>query len=110
MKEVVNQHHATLAHLQKSCFLKYSSILEEFIFASIGSLSNSKSLTHHLENLEQDVLIDLGKNIGVRTSSIFEQNTSLSKSSLLHILVERLAPKKGQLELINEHPLYPHEV
>lgn len=84
--------------------------MEEFVFASIGSLSNPKSLTHHLEHLEQDALINIAHNIGVRSISVLDGKTPLEKTTLLHILVERMTAKKGQLELINQQPLYPNEV
>jgi intron-binding protein aquarius len=101
--------HNRMCQIQKIAFKEFPE-MEEFIFASAGSLENSKSLRHHLDKLELEQLVRFSKAISLRTEPLTMDKGSVhSRDFLTDCIVFELRKHVSQLESINQIPLYPSE-
>lgn len=99
-----------MAYLQKQCFIKYPKELEDFVFASTGSLDNPKSLIHHFEKASMEIVLDICNIVGARTVAL--DGSKMDKSELILSLVERLSVGRNvgsQIQDVNNEPLYPDQ-
>lgn len=106
-QETAAARHSRLAQIQKMCFIKFPSQMEEFVFASVGSLENSKSVTRHLEGLDEEVLNSFADEIGVRRIGL--DGMALTREFLIGSIVSAVGKPGDQLKIINEESLYPEE-
>jgi intron-binding protein aquarius len=101
--------HHRMCQIQKIAYKEFPE-MEDFIFASAGSLENSKSLRHHLEKLDMEKLVQFSNAISIRTEPLSMDRGSVhSRDFLIECIVFELRKHVSQLELINQVPLYPSE-
>ncbi|KAJ3337726.1 hypothetical protein HDU91_001395, partial [Kappamyces sp. JEL0680] len=107
-QQVGMRHHSLLAQVQKMGFVHFPQEMEDFIFASVGSLENPKSLEHHLEKLSDTTLVAFAKEVGARIHDV-NSNKIMDRALLVRGVVDTLRKGPNQLDAINKEPLYPDE-
>ncbi|KAJ3272377.1 hypothetical protein HDV01_005560 [Terramyces sp. JEL0728] len=103
--EMIERQHEQMSRIQKTCFIHFKDDLQEFIFASLGSLE--KSFKKHFENVHLQTLVQLASKLGIRTDSF--TNEQYEFEFILDSLAFEFGKSISQLDLINAEPLYPNE-
>ncbi|KAJ3325409.1 hypothetical protein HDV06_004268 [Boothiomyces sp. JEL0866] len=103
--EMIERQHEQMSKIQKTCFIHFKDDLQDFIFASLGSLE--KSFKKHFENVPLDTLVQLASKLGIRTESFTKEQYEFE--FILDSLAFEFGKTISQLEVINAEPLYPNE-
>ncbi|KAJ3334362.1 hypothetical protein HDU76_000055 [Blyttiomyces sp. JEL0837] len=112
--EYSNLHYERMQKLQKLCFLKYRESLEEFALSNVGSVDTPEAIKFHFGKVDEQTLMALCHDIGVRTVSVSNAGKgkaveSLSKDFIINVLVNNYSERKSHIEDINSLPLFPTE-
>lgn len=74
-------------------------------------MDNPKSLVHHFEKVDEDIILKVCKIVGARTTTLLG-SSKMKKNELIQSLVERLSVGRNvgsQIQEINKEPLYPDQ-
>lgn len=103
--EMIERQHEQMSRIQKTCFIHFKDELQEFIFASLGSLE--KAFKKHFEKVPLDTLAQLATILGIRTRSFADEPFEFD--FILDSLEFEFGKSISQLDVINAEPLYPNE-
>jgi intron-binding protein aquarius len=110
--EVLHLHYERIQQFQKLCFVKYRESLEDLALSSVGNMHEREKFASYLSKVDDEVLVNLCKDIGVRTKrpgKTEEEEEELSREFLVEVILDRYSKRKSQLEKLIEIPLYPTE-
>ena len=131
-QQMLERSAARINELQQVAYRDFPDELRDLVFSSVGELSKREHLLRHIQLLESDQLLKLGKALRIVTDTD-ENITSTSTAGatgtsdvLLHgrrwlnlrgddgaflrdLLLEHLVPRARQIDALNMMPLYPSE-
>ena len=104
--DMMKSHYNQVEALQLLAFQQYPEQLRELCFFSVASVDTRQKLTHYLEQLDNNELVNLCKLLHLLPK---EDQLITDRKYLTEIVVWKYQKRPSQLEAINRMPLYPTE-
>ncbi len=111
--EVQAAHAERLHRAQQVAYECFREALTDLVFSSTAEIGKPTVLRKHLANLAPEDLFEFARRCGVLSSRDLGSSDvgapSISVDFVLDVLIDHLGARKGQLDAVNETPLYPTE-